>query len=98
MVQTDTRREFLRRLGISGAALPFVWNLPSLGHAAAAVRKQRLVIMFSPNGVIPDQFWPAEEGADFRLPEILKSAGLLPRPTVPVEETENECKSEDHGG
>jgi hypothetical protein len=79
MVQADTRREFLRRLGIAGGMLPFVWNLPSLGHADTAVRKQRLVIMFSPNGVIPDQFWPAEEGADFRLPEILK-------PLAPVQD------------
>ena len=28
--------------------------------------------MFSPNGVVPGAFWPAEEGATFTLPESLK--------------------------
>ena len=46
----STRRDFLRDLGLSAAALPFVLNLPSLGFANQTVRKQRLVIMFSPNG------------------------------------------------
>ncbi len=66
-----SRREFLRDLGISAAALPFVLNLPSLGFANQTARKQRLVIIFSPNGVIPDAFWPDEEGRDFRLKPIL---------------------------
>ena len=44
----NTRREFLRDLGISAAALPFVLNLPGLAFADPARRKQRLVVMFSP--------------------------------------------------
>ena len=60
------RRDFLRCLGVSSAALPFVCNLPSLGFAgapgSATPRKQRLVILFSPNGVVPPTFWPDEEG------------------------------------
>jgi hypothetical protein len=67
-----TRREFVRRLGLGAAAVPFVWNLPSLGFANTQARKQRLVIVFSPNGVIPDAFWPDEEGENFTLKEILK--------------------------
>ena len=67
----STRREFLRDLGLSAAALPFVLNLPSLGFANQTARKQRLVIMFSPNGVIPNAFWPEEEGEDFKLKESL---------------------------
>jgi len=51
--------------------VPFVLNLPSLGFANQAKRKQRLVIMFSPNGVIPGAFWPKEEGEKFTLPESL---------------------------
>jgi len=67
----SSRREFLRDLGLSAAALPFVLNLPSLGFANQTARKQRLVIMFSPNGVIPNAFWPEEEGEDFKLKESL---------------------------
>ncbi len=69
---TTNRRAFLRRLGISAAATPFILNLPSLGFANQVGRKQRLVVMFSPNGVVPKAFWPDEEGADFQLKEILK--------------------------
>ncbi len=69
---SSSRREFLRRLGVGSAALPFVLNLPSLASANQSQRKQRLVIMFSPNGVIPTNFWPEEEGAKFTLKESLK--------------------------
>lgn len=67
----STRRQFLRTLGISAAALPFIHNLPSLGFANQTKRKQRLVIMFSPNGVVPDTFWPDGEGANFCLRDSL---------------------------
>lgn len=67
-----SRREFVRDLGLGAAALPFVLNLPSLGFANQAKRKQRLVVMFSPNGVIPPAFWPKEEGEKFTLPESVK--------------------------
>jgi hypothetical protein len=66
-----SRREFLRDLGLSTAALPFVWNLPSLGFANQQARKQRLIVMFSPNGVVPTSFWPDEEGSEFKLKESL---------------------------
>jgi hypothetical protein len=66
---TRTRREFVRDLGIGAAALPFILNLPSLGFANQGKRKQRLVVIFSPNGVIPTAFWPDEEGEKFSLKE-----------------------------
>lgn len=72
MARTTTRRDFVRRLGIGGAALPFILNLPSLGFANQGSRKQRLVVVFSPNGIFPDNFWPDEEGEDFQLKPILK--------------------------
>jgi hypothetical protein len=59
---TSTRRQFIRDLGIGAAALPFVLNLPSLGFANQRRRKQRLVVMFSPDGVVPTTFWPDGEG------------------------------------
>jgi hypothetical protein len=71
MSHTPTRRELLRDLGLGAAALPFVLNLPSLGLANPAGRKQRLVVLFSPNGVVPSAFWPTEEGEKFELKEIL---------------------------
>ncbi len=41
--------------------MPFVLNLPSLAFANQTQRKQRLVIMFSPNGVVQKNFWPEKE-------------------------------------
>lgn len=67
-----SRREFLRNLGLGAAALPFVTGLPSLSFAEAlAKRKQRLVILFSPDGIVPSTFWPDTEGP-LVLKEILK--------------------------
>ena len=71
MTTFRNRRDFLRHAGIGAAAVPFVLNLPGLGFANQGKRKQRLVVMFSPNGVVPDAFWPDEKGADFKLKEIL---------------------------
>jgi hypothetical protein len=66
------RREFIRDLGLGTASLPFILNLPSLGFANQAKRKQRIVVIFSPNGVFPPAFWPDEEGANFTLKASLK--------------------------
>lgn len=71
MSHVRNRREFLREMGLSAAAVPFLLNLPSLGFANQQQRKQRLVVMFSPNGVIPPAFWPDEEGDQFTLKESL---------------------------
>ena len=68
----QSRRDFLRDLGLSAAATPFILNLPSLGFANQGQPKKRLVVMFSPNGVFPPTFWPDEEGKDFTLKESVK--------------------------
>ncbi|MFM8985422.1 MAG: DUF1552 domain-containing protein [Planctomycetia bacterium] len=52
------RRDLLRRLGVGSAVLPFLGNLPSLAAAPDAA-KRRLVIIFSPDGVVRKNFWPA---------------------------------------
>lgn len=69
---TISRRNLLRRFGVGSAVLPFLGNLPSLA-AATAVPKQRLVVVFSPDGVVKKNFWPAESGAfgNRDLPSIL---------------------------
>jgi len=66
-----SRRTFLKDLGLGSAALPFLLNLPSLGHANPGNPKQRLIIVFSPNGVVPPAFWPDEVGSDFKLKRSL---------------------------
>ncbi len=70
-MNTLHRRQFLQRVGLSAASLPFLVGLPSLGLGAPARPRQRLIVMFSPNGTIPPAFWPDEEGKDFKLKEIM---------------------------
>jgi hypothetical protein len=59
---STSRREFLKRTGITAATLPFLMNLSSLGWASTSLRRKRLVVIFTPNGVVPKTFWPDEEG------------------------------------
>ncbi len=66
-----SRREFAKKLGIGAGAMPFLMNLGSLARADAASTKQRLIVVFSPNGVIPPNFWPEEEGEKFALKSIM---------------------------
>ncbi len=69
----NSRRKFLKQLGLGAAALPFVSNLNAFAsRAMTATRKQRLVVMFSPNGTVPWDFWPDEEGEQFTLKRILE--------------------------
>lgn len=73
----SSRREFLLRSGVSAAAANLMLNLPSLGWGKGlglepAQRKQRLVFVFSPNGVIPKHFWPENIGKEFEFKRILK--------------------------
>ncbi|MBC7805521.1 MAG: DUF1552 domain-containing protein [Akkermansiaceae bacterium] len=64
MTYEHSRRAFLRNIGLSAAALPFLANLPAFGApAAVGKKKQRLVIIFSPDGIVPSTFWPDTEGA-----------------------------------
>jgi hypothetical protein len=67
-----SRRDLLRRLGVGSAMLPFLGNLPSLA-AAPSEPKRRLVIVFSPDGVVRKNFWPAPGPlAAANLPAILQ--------------------------
>ncbi|MDA0586441.1 MAG: DUF1552 domain-containing protein [Planctomycetota bacterium] len=74
MTEYASRREFLRQAGLSAAGINLALGLPSLTRAAdsGASRKQRLVFVFSPNGVIPDHFWPDAQSEQFELTRILK--------------------------
>jgi len=66
------RRQFLSKLGISAAALPFLSSLSSLTGAPSTQKRQRVVIMFSPNGTLPGEFWPEETGEEFQFKSILQ--------------------------
>jgi len=66
------RRQFLRQFGVSAASLPFLAGLPSLVGAPMPQRRQRLIVVFSPNGTLPNDFWADAEGEAFELKPILQ--------------------------
>ncbi len=75
MPNQTSRRDFLAKAGFSAAAMNLMMNLPSLravGAPAAGGKMQRLVFIFSPNGVIPAHFWPEQSGDSFELKRILQ--------------------------
>src|SRR6185369_109143 len=64
---TTTRRQLLKALGVSAAAAPFV---PALDGWAApgAASPQRMFLLFSPHGVIPENYWPSGNETNFTFP------------------------------
>ena len=68
----QNRRDFLRKLGLSAAALPLLGGLTSLQAAEPTAAKQRVIFVFSPNGTVPSEFWPEGEGSNFKLKRILQ--------------------------
>ncbi|MDF1739563.1 MAG: DUF1552 domain-containing protein [Verrucomicrobiales bacterium] len=75
MNSSHDRRQFLKSLGISAGAAPFLTGLPGFNSLHAADgngKKQRVIVMFSPNGTVPEEFWPEGDGKDFKLKRILK--------------------------
>ena len=71
-MNTQSRRQFLRKLGLTAAALPFLPHLPSIAaEARNPAKMQRLIFLFTPNGTVPSEFWPDQAGTDFQLKRIL---------------------------
>ena len=68
------RRSVLKQLGLSTLSLPILSQTSSLfaEPEKKSAPKQRLIVMFSPNGTIPDQFWPDKTGEEFEHKTILK--------------------------
>lgn len=93
----NTRREFIRNLGISGAAANLVLALPSLGWAADGLKKQRLIFVFSPNGVIPKHFWPDQEGEEFELKRILEPLAPYKDQLLTLRGIDNRIKGDGDG-
>lgn len=94
-----SRREFLKRTGLSAAAANLVMGLPSLGWAAAnpGKPKQRLVFVFSPNGVIPKHFWPDQTGRDFELKRILQPLAEFRDQTLTLHGVCNQIRGDGDG-
>ena len=92
------RRRLLRDVGVGGAAAHFLMSLPSLGYAAAPVpRKQRIVFVFSPNGVIAKHFWPDKCGDDFALRRIVKPFAPFRDQMVMMHGVDNKIKGDGDG-
>lgn len=73
MTNFHSRRDFLKKSGLSAMGIQLAMGLPSLASASLNTpKKQRLIFVFSPNGVIPKHFWPETLGKDFELKRILK--------------------------
>ena len=70
------RREFLKTSGAVALAFPGLSNWTGLNWLAPAngstATKKRLVIMFSPNGMVSDGYWPKTEGSDFEIGSVIK--------------------------
>jgi Protein of unknown function (DUF1552) len=97
MPLSRTRREFIRDLGVSAAALPFVLNLPSLGFANQTKRKQRIVFLFSPNGIIPPAFWPDAEGELTSFKDSLKPLEPFRKQTLLLQGISNRIRADGDG-
>lgn len=69
------RRHFLKQLGVTAGAAPFLAGLPGFSSVIAGEAKgprKRLIVMFSPNGTIPDEFWPDNTDGKLNFKRILK--------------------------
>lgn len=64
LVSMLSRRNILKSLGIAPTALPFLGNLSSVtaNTNTEGKTKQRLVIVFTPDGVVKENFWPERPG------------------------------------
>jgi hypothetical protein len=59
-----SRRGLLKALGISAAAAPLIPALDGWATAADATIK-RLLLVFTPDGIVPEQWWPSGTETDF---------------------------------
>jgi len=71
------RRDFLRFTTGALSAGAFGHFIPGISSASSPMiidprQKKRLVIMFSPNGMVRDGFWPETDGQEFEMTPVLK--------------------------
>ncbi|MCA9027198.1 MAG: DUF1552 domain-containing protein [Planctomycetaceae bacterium] len=99
MIHYNSRRDFLKQAGLSALGINLAMGLPSLTRASAttATRKQRLIFVFSPNGVIPDHFWPETLGSEFELKRILQPLQPFRDQTITMHGVCNQIKGDGDG-
>ena len=97
MNRSMTRRDFMLKLGVGSVAAGFLLGLPSLGWAASAQRRRRLVFVFSPNGVIPDHFWPDGKDQKIDFKRILKPLQPFQNQLVTLKGLDNKIKGDGDG-
>lgn len=67
-----SRRTFLRGAGGAALGLPLLSAMtPRRAGAAAGQGPKRLIIVYTPNGTIPANFWPTGSETNFQLSPIL---------------------------
>lgn len=93
-----TRRAFLRQLGIAPATLPFLTGLPSFAAGSGnSGRKQRLIVMFSPNGTLPTDFWPKVVDSKMEFGSILNPLNPFKNQTLIIKGLSNLVKGDGDG-
>jgi len=60
-----TRRQLLKALGVGAAVAPLI---PSLDGWAAGAPVQRLLLVFTPDGTVPERWWPQGTETAFTFP------------------------------
>lgn len=91
------RREFIKGAGALALAIPGLSSksgLTWLNPAFEPTKKKRLVIMFTPNGMVRDGFWPQTEGADFEMDRVLKPLEALREKTLVVQGICNQIRGD----
>jgi hypothetical protein len=72
-----SRRQVLKALGVSAAAAPFIPLLDGWAGAADA-SPRRMFLLFSPHGIIPENYFPTGSETSFNFP-----AGSILEPLAP---------------
>jgi hypothetical protein len=84
MSKQVSRRRFLRDIGVSAAAVPFLYSLDSLYERANAqsIPKKRFIMMYTPNGQLYANWRLPQAGADLDISDgsLLSGTSLLLNP------------------
>lgn len=85
------RRDFLLNSAGALLAIPGLRGLPWMmpDDTDSPRVKKRLVIMFTPNGMVADGFWPQTEGPDFEMEQVLKPLESFREQTLVVKGISN---------
>ena len=94
------RRGFLKSTGAAALAFPMLSSWAGLNWIAPENNlnvPKRLIIMFSPNGMVTDGYWPKTEGPDFEMDTILKPLQPFREKTLLVHGVCNKIRGDGDG-